>query len=127
MERPDLIALLVCDAIAMDPGGKVTLYGIFDRIWAATCPARHPQFVVYAKCRFSAPGEAKVVIEAPDGRNLVATEPMRPSEPGTAQAIYGFTAFEFPVFGDYRVRLVSGGQPEETIGHTTIEVRTKES
>jgi len=40
-------ALLTCDASAVDPAGKITLYGIFDRIWAQHFPSVHALFAIY--------------------------------------------------------------------------------
>ena len=123
MANPDLVALLVCDATAVDPGGKVTLYGVFDVICAERFPLRHPQFSVFCRCRFAAPGRAQLVVSAPDGSTLAALDPIEARTAGNTQAIYNFTSFEFAAPGDYPIVLVGTDGP---VGGVVLEVRTRQ-
>jgi Family of unknown function (DUF6941) len=109
--NPEVMALLTCDAAALDPVGKVTLYGLFDVINTKQVPARHPSFSVFCKCRFSAPGEVKLAIHKPDGSLLTQgnLDPVRAQVPGVAQAVYNFAGLEFPVAGEYQVRVSGTG------------------
>ena len=111
MANLEVISLLACDAVAFDPAGKVTLYGVFDVIFAKQVPARHPSFAVFCKCRFSTPGEAKFAIYKPDGTPLVdeAMNPIRAQTAGVVQAIYNFAGLELPVVGEYQLRVSDAG------------------
>src|SRR3972149_2315648 len=75
-------ALLTCDAVARDPNGKITLYGIFDRIWAAQFPAVHSLLSVYWRCHVPGPGRVGVSILRPDGSTLVEFEPVETGQEG---------------------------------------------
>ena len=46
--KPTPIALVVCDNIYTEPGGKTALVGLFGGISAATFPVRHPKMAVFA-------------------------------------------------------------------------------
>lgn len=44
---PSIIALVVCDNIYTEPGGKNALVGLFNGITAESFPARHPRIAVF--------------------------------------------------------------------------------
>lgn len=44
--QPKLLYSIMCDAAAPGPEGKMTLYGIFDRINVTTIPAIHRSFAI---------------------------------------------------------------------------------
>lgn len=46
--NPVPIALVVCDNIYTESGGKTALVGLFNRITAAKLPITHPQLCVFA-------------------------------------------------------------------------------
>ncbi len=46
--KPSPIALVVCDNIYQEPGGKTALVGLFNRITAERLPVKHPRLCVYA-------------------------------------------------------------------------------
>lgn len=48
MTKPSPIALVVCDNVYQESGGKIALVGLFNRIAAAKLPIRHPRLCVYA-------------------------------------------------------------------------------
>ena len=100
-------ALLTCDATAHDPTGKITLYGIFDRIWAAQFPTVHSLLAIYWRCIAPGPGRASVTILRPDGSPLVELEPAesRKEGPHTLQGTYTLGGFEFPAEGEYTLVL----------------------
>lgn len=123
MARPELIALLTCDASATDPHGKVTLYGLFDLVWGNTFPLRHPQLVVLLKCMFREAGEVQVVLERPDGDPLVALAPVRAQGPGNVQLVFHLSNVEFPTPGMYHFRLLSS---EGEVARVPLEVRTRQ-
>jgi len=108
------IALLVCDDATVDDRGKVTLPGLFDTLWVTELPVRHPRLAIFCKCRFAAPGEAQMVIVAPDGLSLASTDPITASSPGVVQAIRTVLGVELPTQGTYTIRLVGEHGPIAT-------------
>ena len=105
-------ALLVCDAVAHDPNGKTTLYGIFDRIWSSTFPAVHPMFAIYWRCVVPGPGRVGVSILKPDESILTDLEPVETSneQPHSMQGTYTLGGFEFPAEGEYALVLKHNGR-----------------
>lgn len=105
-------ALLACDAVARDPAGKVTLYGVFDRIWSAKFPAVHPLFSIYWRCLVPGQGLVQVSILKPHGSTLFELEPVetREEKPQSMQGTYTLGAFEFPIEGDYTLVLKYNGR-----------------
>jgi hypothetical protein len=101
-------ALLTCDAVARDPNGKITLYGIFDRIWAGHFPAVHPMLSIYWKCEIPGPGRVGVRLLKPDGTSLLELEPVESGrEPAhSMQGTYTVSPVEFPVDGEYTLVLL---------------------
>jgi hypothetical protein len=98
-------ALLTCDAVARDPNGKITLYGIFDRIWAGQFPAVHPMLSVYWKCYVPGAGRVNVRIVKPDGSHLIDLEPAETGRESQLAGTYTLSPVEFPVDGDYTLVL----------------------
>lgn len=96
-------ALLTCDAVASDPNGKITLYGIFDRIWASQFPAVHPMLSIFWRCRVPGPGRVSVRVLKPDGLTLMDLEPVESGREGThsMQGSYTLAPVEFPSDGEY--------------------------
>lgn len=105
-------ALLTCDAIARDPAGKVTLYGVFDRIWSSKFPAVHPLLSIYWRCFLPGPGRVQVWILKPDGSTLLELEPVETGEekPHSMQGTYTLGGVEFPTEGDYALVLKYNGR-----------------
>ncbi len=100
-------ALLTCDAVARDPSGKITLYGIFDRIWAAQFPAVHPMLSIYWKCQIPGPGRVGLRLLKPDGTSLMELEPIESGREAvhSMQGTYTLSAVEFPADGEYALVL----------------------
>ncbi|MCP4593296.1 MAG: hypothetical protein GY842_21375 [bacterium] len=46
--KPTPIALVVCDNIYEEPGGKVALVGLFNNIVTSELPVTHPRLAVFA-------------------------------------------------------------------------------
>jgi len=104
-------ALLTCDAIAVDPAGKITLYGVFDRIFVENFPAVHRLFSIYWRGVVPGPGRAEVSVLRPDGSILVELEPAETNREGLhlMQGTYTLGGFEFPVEGEYTLVLKHNG------------------
>ena len=114
MENLESIALLVCDDATVDDRGKVTLQGLFDTLWVTELPVRHPRLAIFCKCRFAAAGEARVVIEGPDGTPLASTDTISADGAGIVQAIRTVLGIELPTQGTYKIRLVGERGPIAT-------------
>lgn len=56
MTKPAPIALVVCDNVYQEPGGKAALVGIFNRIVADKFPIKHSRLCVYASVTDVHPG-----------------------------------------------------------------------
>lgn len=69
MSKPNLVYAHICDDVRFETGDKVSLMGLFDRIFAPNFPAMHPRFVVIAAWSGAA-GEfsSEILLEGPDGR-----------------------------------------------------------
>ncbi len=76
--KPSPIALVVCDNVYKEPGGKTALVGLFNRITATVLPMVHAKMGVYAAVTEMRPGctlrvaivhgessEAVVTLDAP--------------------------------------------------------------
>jgi hypothetical protein len=98
-------ALLTCDAVARDPNNKITLYGIFDRIWADSFPAIHPMLSVYWKCYVPGPGRVSVRIMKPDGSQLMDLEPAETAQEAHLSGTFTLSPIEFPIDGTYTLAL----------------------
>ena len=70
----------------------------------------------------AAAAQAQVVIERPEGRTLLALEPMRIAGPGDVRQTHAITDLVFPAAGDYRV-VLSG--PDGPVSTTTLAVRMR--
>ncbi len=107
------LALLTCDAVARDPTGKTTLYGIFDRIWSSKFPTIQPMFAIYWRCVVPGPGRVAVEVLRPDGSTLVDLEPIETAKEGThaMQGTYTLGGLEFPTEAEYSLILrYNGGE-----------------
>lgn len=118
-----LDALLLSDATATSPDGKITVYGIFDIIHCRKLPTRYPQFSVYWKIHSDEAGEISIKIHKPDGSELLKSLalPIEITEYGMSQGIMTFGGIEFPTAGEYKVYLMFDSSQE--IGTTILNVR----
>jgi len=106
------LSLLTCDAISRDPNGKITLYGIFDRIWSSKFPTIHPIFAIYWRCVVPGPGRVGVELRRPDGSTLADLELIETGKEGShaMQGTYTLGGIEFSVEGQYSLILKYNGQ-----------------
>jgi hypothetical protein len=114
---PYALALVVCDAIYLDPAtGKRTLLGCFSTIGAPEFPATHPMLAVYAAVT-DAHGTVPLtlrLVDADEGREPVfeVTNEISCPDPRTVVEInFAVGNLRFPAPGEYRLQLLSGGMP----------------
>lgn len=73
--KPALVHTILCDDVRQEVGGKFSLMGLFETIYAATFPAVHPRFAVVnewsggrgdftAKIRLLTPDRGQVIAES---------------------------------------------------------------
>jgi hypothetical protein len=63
------VLLTACDSASRDPGtGKVTLYGLFDIIWAKEFPTTFRPFVLFAQLAGHGKYPIAVELRTPNGR-----------------------------------------------------------
>ncbi len=74
--KPTPIALVVCDNIYQEPGGKTALVGLFNRIAAREFPVTHPRMAVFASVTGLRKGsKAKLeIVHGEDDRVVVSLE-----------------------------------------------------
>ncbi len=118
-----LVALVLCDAVATSPEGKFTLYGLFDVIHSKELPARHPQFSVFWKLISDELGKVTIRIEKPDGSSLFDSPAydLTKNPLGKHQGILALGGVEFPVAGNYRVIVLFNDTEELGSAMLTIE------
>ncbi len=80
--KPTPIALVVCDNIYQEPGGKTALVGLFNSINARKLPVRHARMVVFASVTDLRPGsKARLeIVHGESERVVVRVEGPFPKE-----------------------------------------------
>ena len=115
----------LCD-YAADYGGKLSIIGIFDTLWAKQVPAIHPQCSVAAKMRFEKIEEGrklvKISIADDDGKPaLPAIEcPIQvAAPPGVASisinVVLNIERLKLDRFGEFSIDLALDGRHEGSI------------
>jgi len=104
----------MCDAVARGPEGKMTLYGIFDRIVAGKMPATHPSFTIVTTWQ-SGDREYKMRIRIldPDGRHIFETREMTfrlRGEFAKSEMVTEFNNIMFKKVGTYSVQILLGSE-----------------
>jgi hypothetical protein len=83
--KPNLIALVVCDDIYVEPSGKIALVGLFSQILAKKVPCIHHKMAIYVSVSGLRPGsQGKLEIVHGEAENtpLVAAEGKFPDNAG---------------------------------------------
>jgi hypothetical protein len=106
---PVLVAVLVCDSAAVDPGtGKKSLIGIFDRVWASKFPTNRPMFL-YVKLT-DAEGYYRIkvtYVQTQTGQSLaeVEGEAEFPNRLASADFYVGTPPLPIPAAGRYEFQI----------------------
>jgi hypothetical protein len=101
----------VCEYARVDPGGSVTIVGIFDAIHVSACPVRFPVLHVITNLSGQKGEDFSFAtrIAAPDGKIIQAVQPVRirlEQEQARTSQINGYIGSVFPVFGEYMVEIL---------------------
>ena len=107
--KPTPIALVVCDTIYQEPGGKLALVGLFNGIVATTFPAHHARLAVFASVTGVRSGShAKIeIVHAEDERQVVAAQGPFPQDAEPLSIVdlsFVFNNLVFPQAGRYYIR-----------------------
>lgn len=114
--KPNLIALVVCDNIYREPGGKPALVGLFGGITASSFPARHPKMAVFVSLSGVREGShAKLeIVHAETDKAIVTAEGPFPGKI-TPLTVVDMTFFlnnvVFPEEGIYFIRFWANDYP----------------
>jgi hypothetical protein len=113
LPTPVGIALVICDSVYADPGGKRALVGLFDAISARNFPVVHPQLCVFGSLTEVMHGtECRVDIVHSETESVVAVAASL-SPPGNPIKVWEFThtfkAVRFDEPGTYFVRVFGNG------------------
>lgn len=113
---------LIADYALMDTLGKLSVLGIFDRLWAPGFPSLHPVLFLVASwagapnqlfgCELRAWGPAKELLVG--GQQQVQLGP-----DGHAQGIFRLSPLPLPSPGEYVLELLAGGM---SVSHSTLTV-----
>lgn len=108
--KPTLIALVVCDNIYREPGGKTALVGLFGCIRAHKFPVTHPRMAVYASVtglRKGSRAKLDIVHAEDDSRVVVSAEGPFPDEVDPLSIVdinFILNNVKFPEPGTYYMR-----------------------
>jgi hypothetical protein len=71
-ERPSLNFTIICDDVRQEMGGKLSLMGLFENIYAQKFPAVHPRMAILTEWS-GGQGEfaIKMRVLAPDGKTVI--------------------------------------------------------
>lgn len=116
---------VVCDHALIDQAGKLSVIGIFERIWVERFPAVHPRLhlVLRLKGRRTEIGEHPIVIQLmdPDGREVLRGDgSVQIGEPpaGVTEVEAGAVlAFDVPLErgGTYHFAITVDGEPAASV------------
>lgn len=114
MSLPKVQILVVCDMAVTDAAGKMTVYGVFDRLASREFPAKAQMAVVW-QCSIDEDGVFDVDFFRPNGEKLVESPPTLEAklERGrSARGVMQFARVELPEPGVYRVVLIYNKQSQ---------------
>jgi hypothetical protein len=125
------IELLALADFAADYGGKLSVVGIFDTIFARQMPAVHPHCCLAVKLRFEkfetgqkrvrlsiADADGKLIFPAMEVPINVVMPP--DAQTNTIQVVANIAAMKFESFGEYSIDLALDGEHE---GRTPLFMR----
>lgn len=100
--KPTPIALVLCDNIYQEPGGKTALVGLFSRIEAQTFPVTHPRLAVFASVTGLRSGSrARLeIVHGEDDRVIVWAEGPFPDEADPLSTVDMHFTFNNVVFSE---------------------------
>lgn len=112
--KPVIIALIVCDNIYTEPGGKTALVGLFNSINSPAFPAKHPKLAVFVSLTDVHPGSVgKIdIVHGESDRPVVVGEGAFPdgvSRTDVVDMSFILNNVPFPEHGMYFIRFFVNG------------------
>lgn len=120
----------VCDYALTSGQGKLSVMGMFDRIFATSLPTRYPRFFIVAVLH-GAPGskhQVELKLETPSGKNVLPPRPVEVSvgPNGKANIITDVANVTLPESGEYKIVVASSDQIVSEIFVTVARTGTEE-
>lgn len=120
---PTPLALVLCESVYEDRGGKRALVGLFNRIVSPTFPVRHPRIAAFVSIEGLPPGtNCKLdVVRAATGEPVASTEGRLPDgSPATVcDLVFELCNLEFREPATYDVRFWAN---DRLVAQRAIEV-----
>lgn len=127
----------LADLALISQEGKLSIIGIFSLIRSTTVPAQHPQMYIVVMLEADSLDAGKdypfsIELIDPDGKNII--HPLSgtikfakpaPGEKAAANILLGLNNINFPVFGDYAVKIRLNNEVRGSIPLKVIELKQK--
>ena len=124
--KPRLDYLIVCDAVAMGPDGRKTLYGVFDKLVFFRFPALYPQCCIVSRWAYGA-GSHALRVRILDSDNQVVFDPkvdckFELKDPLTsAEIVLTVQGLRFPKPSTYTIEITLDGHVETEQKYLRVE------
>jgi hypothetical protein len=120
------IELFTLSDFAADYGGKLSVVGVFDTLFARQAPVVHPAWSIAVKIRFEKieEGKKKIRLSISDADGKTVLPPLEMSvdantppnqHTGTFQIVANIGGVKFDQFGEYSIDLAIDGRHEASI------------
>jgi hypothetical protein len=114
----------ICDYALIDVGGKLSIMGIFDRLFAATYPAAHPMLFIVTSW-IGTPGSIAIIevrYWSPNQDLIGAVQQQVAFGPeGKSTGVFQMPQLPLPMPGKYVFEFMAGG---ESMRHVDLTVTT---
>jgi hypothetical protein len=125
--KPDINFTIVCDDVRQEMGGKISLMGLFENIYAGQFPAFHPRIAVCTEW-IEGQGEFEVMmrISAPDKKTVLreTVSKMNMTNPGMRHRdISVHLNLELKAPGTYWVENYLDGEMINSIPLNVVQVK----
>ena len=127
--RPNLNFTLLCDDVRQEMGGKISLMGIFDNLYAQNFPAMHPRLVIINESSEVA-GEFGTTLRilAPDRKSILRENNARLKMAAPAQKHRDVSVhmnIEFREPGTYWIESYLDGMLVSTLPLNVVQIKAK--
>lgn len=127
--RPNLNFTLLCDDVRQEMGGKISLMGIFDNLYAQNFPALHPRLVIINEWSEGA-GEFGTTLRilAPDRKSILRENNARLKMADPAQKHRDVSVhmnIEFKEPGTYWIESYLDGMLVSTLPLNVVQIKAK--
>lgn len=127
--RPNLNFTLLCDDVRQETGGKISLLGIFDNLYAQNFPALHPRLVIINEWSEGS-GEFGTTLRilAPDRKSILRENNARLKMADPAQKHRDVSVhmnIEFREPGTYWIESYLDGMLVSTLPLNVVQIKAK--